>query len=65
MMEILLRISAVALAGAAVYFYWAGEPDWLFASLVLAACSFFLSIRFKLKKRINEANAGGDGQPEE
>lgn len=51
-MEILFQIIAVALVGAAAYFYRIGEQDWLFACAVLAACSFFVSIRFRIKKRI-------------
>ena len=44
-----LRILAVALLGAAVYYYSTGESDWSFASAVLSACSYFLSLRFRFK----------------
>lgn len=56
-MELLLKIIAVALLGAAVYFYSAGDQDWLFATAVLAACSFFLSLRFRIKKRIDDGRS--------
>lgn len=56
-MEIVFNILAVALLGAAVYFYSTGDPDWLFASVVLGVCSFFLGVRFRIKKRMNDAKA--------
>jgi hypothetical protein len=56
-MEIVFNILAVALLGAAVYFYSAGDADWLFASVVLGVCSFFLGVRFRIKKRMNERQA--------
>jgi hypothetical protein len=48
---------AVALLGAAAYFYSVGDPDWLFASVVLGICSFFLGVRFRIKKRMNDRQA--------
>lgn len=56
-MEILFNILAVALLGASAYFYSAGDPDWLFASVVLGICSFFLGVRSRIKKRMNDAQA--------
>jgi len=57
-MELILNILAVALVGAAAYFYFGGG-DWdrIFACLVLASCSFFLSMRFRIKKRLAEYHA--------
>ncbi len=54
-MEIVFNILAVALLGAAAYFYSVGDADWLFASIVLGICSFFLGVRFRIKKRMDEA----------
>lgn len=56
-MVLLFKIIAVALVGAAAYFYWIGEQDWLFTSAVLAACSFFLSIRFRIKRDLSSAES--------
>lgn len=56
-MRVIFNILAVALLGAAAYFYSAGDQDWLFASVVLAACSFFIGMRFSIKKRISDHQA--------
>ena len=56
-MEIVFNMLAVALLGAAAYFYSVGDPDWLFASVVLGICSFFLGVRFRIKKRMNDRQA--------
>jgi hypothetical protein len=53
-MERIFQILAVILAGIAAFFLWKGESDWLFACIVLSACSFFLSIRFRIKGRMRE-----------
>ncbi|HJS50797.1 MAG TPA: hypothetical protein VJ781_02770 [Pyrinomonadaceae bacterium] len=50
-MDRLFQILAVALAGVAAYFLWAGNRDAFFASAVFGAVSFFLSIRFQVKER--------------
>ena len=55
MIELLLKIAAVALVGAAAYFYWAGNWDWTFACCVLAACSFFLSLKYQIKDKMTAA----------
>ncbi len=54
---IFLRVLAVALLAAAVYFYRADETDRVFASVVLAACSYFFSLRFSFKRKIEERAA--------
>ena len=50
--EIALKVFAVALLGAAVYFYTSGESDRTFACAVLSACSYFLSVRFRFKSKM-------------
>ena len=55
--EIGFKILAAALIVAATYFYWTSESDYGFAAGVLAACSFFLSVRFRFKKRIDQRQA--------
>ena len=45
------QISAAVLAGAAAYFFWAGNPDYTFVAVVLGCIAFFLSIRFEVKER--------------
>ena len=42
---------AVLLAAAAIYFFWVGNSDWMFASGVLGSVAFFLSVRFQVKER--------------
>jgi hypothetical protein len=44
-------VSAI-FAAAAIYFFWSGSNDPAFFTLVLSLCSFFLSLRFKTKSRI-------------
>lgn len=62
MIELVLTIVAVALVGAAAYFYWAGNWDWTFAFGVLAACSFFLSLKYRIKGKMTttEPNTAED-----
>ena len=63
-MERVFQILAVVLAGAAGYFFWIGNRDALFASAVLGAVSFFLSIRFQIKERnrLREAETNALGE---
>ena len=53
-MERLLQILAVVLLGFAAFFVWRGDSDWLFACVVLGICAFFLSMRFKIKGRMQQ-----------
>lgn len=53
-MIILFQILAVIFAGIAAYFLWMENKDGVFVAVVLAACSFFMSIRFQSKARLNE-----------
>lgn len=49
--ETVFQIVAVILAGIAVYFYWVGNGDGAFVSVVLGCVAFFLSVRFQVKAR--------------
>jgi hypothetical protein len=51
------QVLAVILAGVAVFFWWRENTDWAFASGVLAASSYFLSLRFQMKARVMAADA--------
>lgn len=53
-MELVFKILAVILVGIAAYFLWQGNGDRAFVSAVLGAVSFFLSIRFEIKKRLSQ-----------
>ena len=48
------QILAVVLIGVAAYFFSRDDKDAAFVSAVLAVCSFFMSYRFQLKRRIDE-----------
>ena len=50
-MERVFQIVAVILAGVAAYFFWTGNKDAAFVSLVFGCVSFFLSIRWQVKER--------------
>jgi hypothetical protein len=51
-MELALKIIAAVFVVAAAYFYSIDEKDWVFACVVLGACSFFLSFRYGIKRRM-------------
>ncbi len=51
-MIFMFKLTAVILAAVAAYLLLAGNKDWGFAIAVLAAVSFFLSIRFEVKGRL-------------
>ena len=48
------QIVAVILVGIAAYFLWMENKDGVFVSLVLAGCSFFMSVRFQAKARLDQ-----------
>lgn len=50
-MERIFQISAVILAGVAVFFLWNGNKDGAFISIVLGCVAFFLSFRVQVKER--------------
>lgn len=56
-MELTFKIIAVVLGLIAVYFIWKGDLDAVFVSLVLAACSSLLVMRFRAKGRIARRQA--------
>lgn len=53
-LERIFQILAVILIGVAAFFLWNGNKDGVFITAVLGAVSFFLSIRFQVKKRLAE-----------
>ena len=56
-MERLFQILAVILIGVAAYFLWRGDRDATFIAAVFGAVSFFLSIRFQVKGRLDRREA--------
>lgn len=50
----LFQILIVIFAAAGVYFWTEGNKDGIFASVVLASISFFLSVRFQAKDRMKQ-----------
>ncbi|MBX7055766.1 MAG: hypothetical protein K1X36_12495 [Pyrinomonadaceae bacterium] len=58
-MELASKVLAVILLGVAAYFYSAGESDYAFAAAVVGICSFFLSMRFAIKRRLAAAETSG------
>lgn len=59
-MERIFQIVAVIFAGIAAYFLWQGNGDGAFVSGVVGAVSFFLSVRFQVKKRNEQREAEED-----
>jgi cellobiose-specific phosphotransferase system component IIC len=56
-MDITFKILAVILAGVAAYFWWQGYTDRAFAAAVFGAVSFFLSVRFQVRGRLDQREA--------
>jgi hypothetical protein len=52
----IFQILSFVFAVAAGFFWWSSNFDYAFAGVVLAICSFFLSMRFQMKAR-NQAVA--------
>jgi hypothetical protein len=63
-MERLFQILAVILAGIAAYFLWNGNSDAGFVSVVFGAVSFFLSVRFQVKERLDQRKAEREAEEE-
>ena len=63
--ERIFQIAAVILVGVAAYFFWTGYSDGVFASAVLAAAAFFLSIRFQMKERNDIRKGEADSRADE
>ena len=53
---------AAVLIAAAAYLLWRDITDWAFVCGVLAACSYFLSVRFRIRSRMAEHEAVDDDQ---
>ena len=53
-MERFFQILAVILIGVAAFFLYRGNSDGVFITAVLGAVSFFLSVRFQVKERLNQ-----------
>lgn len=56
-LDLLFKILAVVFVAVAAYFLWQGNRDSLFVSAVLAAVSFFLSIRFTFSENKKQRQA--------
>lgn len=56
----IFQIVAVMLTCIAAYFLWMENKDGVFISAVLAVCSFFMSIRFQAKGRLDAAKKQKD-----
>ena len=50
----LFQILIVFFVGVAAYFWWTGNKDGIFASVVFASVCFFLSIRFQANGRMKQ-----------
>ena len=59
-MIVLFQTSAVIFAGIAAYFLWMENKDGVFVSIVLAACSLFMSLRFQAKARLDASEKRDD-----
>ena len=53
-MEILFKVLAVVLLGAAAVLFWLDYRELAFASGVLSFCSYFLGMRFQFKASLNK-----------
>ena len=53
----IFQIVAVIFVFIAAYFLWMENKDGVFVSLVLAGCSFFMSVRFQAKARLDQQAA--------
>jgi hypothetical protein len=49
--ERIFQAAAVALGGAAAYFFWQGNTDSGFVAVVLGSVAFLLSVRSQVKQR--------------
>ena len=60
--ERIFQILAVIFVGIAAFFLWMENKDGVFVAIVLAACSFLISIRFQAKARLasNEVESTKD-----
>ena len=63
-MELTFKIIAIVLGLTGAYFIWKGDLEVVFVSLVLAACSALLVMRFRAKDRIElrRSRSGSDDE---
>ena len=59
-MEAGFKLLAAAFIATAAFFLWSGNRDGVFVTLVLAAVSFLLSMRFQIKKRLKARQTAAD-----
>ena len=66
-LEIMFKILAVVLLGAAAVLFWYHNTEIAFAAAVLSACAYFLGMRFQFKAAVNrrEAERKADEDPGE
>ena len=50
----IFQILTFVFGAVAAYFWWSDNFDYAFAGVVLAICTFFLSVRFPMKARIQK-----------
>jgi hypothetical protein len=50
-LELFFKILAVVFIPVAAFFLWQSNNEWAFASAVLGAVCFFLSVRFQVVER--------------
>lgn len=59
-MSLVFQIIAAVLVGLAAYFLWRDNFDWAFAAFAVGICSYFLGMRFQIKKRMAELKVEED-----
>ena len=63
-LERIFQTAAVILVGVAAFFLWEGNNDGLFIAAVSGAVSFFLSIRFQVKERMEQRTSESSDEKE-
>lgn len=59
----IFQIVAAILIGIAVYFLWMENKDGVFVAVVLAASSFFMSVRYQAKERLTSSETEMQATP--
>ena len=52
--ELLFRLLAMMFIAASAYFLWTGNREGAFVTGALGACSYFLSLRVQIKRRLRQ-----------
>jgi 4-hydroxybenzoate polyprenyltransferase len=60
-MTLVFQIIAAILVGSAAYFLWQDNFDWALAAFAVGVCSYFLGMRFQIKKRMAERESDPPG----